>query len=71
MGTVMSAREERTADTHTTPAGDGAAERAARFGHLPDRIPPERMIEEVPADAPNDPEFGRDPDADWMVKYSA
>lgn len=67
----MSAREERTAHTGTTVSGDGAAERAARFGHLPDRVPPERMIEEVPADPPNDPDFGRDPDADWMVKYSA
>jgi hypothetical protein len=29
------------------------------------------MVEESPADPPNDPEFGRDPDTDWMVRYSA
>jgi uroporphyrinogen-III synthase len=67
----MSAREERTARLDQHVVGDGAAERAARFGHLPERIPPEHMIEEVAADAPHDPDFGRDPDADWMVKYSA
>jgi hypothetical protein len=62
---------ERTAHTDEVAHDDSAADRAARFGHLPGRVPPEQMVEETPADPPNDPEFGRDPDNDWMVKYSA
>jgi hypothetical protein len=65
-GDIVDGREEQTA-----AGDDGAAERAARFGTLPGRVDPRDMVEESPADPPNDPEFGRDPDNDWMVRYSA
>jgi hypothetical protein len=66
----MDAREDQTAQVDEQEHSD-AADRAARFGHLPDRVPPEQMVEESPADAPSDPDFGRNPDNDWMVRYSA
>lgn len=50
---------------------DSAALRAARFGTLPARVLPEQLVEEMPADPPNDPNFGGDPDNDWMLRYSA
>lgn len=52
------------------PAEDrAAAQRAARFGKLPTPIPPEQLVEETPADPPNDPNFGRDPETDFMLRY--
>jgi hypothetical protein len=48
-----------------------AAARAARFGELPARISSDRLVEEKPAEAPHDPDFGRDPETDWMIRYSA
>jgi hypothetical protein len=50
------------------PADDAA--RAARWGTLPARVAPDDMVEEQPADPPNDPEFGRDPDRDWLLRYT-
>lgn len=49
----------------------GPAGRAARFGRLPERVRPEQMVEESPSEAPNDPQFGRDPDTDWLIRYCA
>ena len=78
-GEIMSSREEQAApddaaaatEDAAAPDDGGAAERAARFGTLPGRVDPGDMVEENPADPPNDPEFGRNPDNDWMVRYSA
>jgi hypothetical protein len=39
-----------------------------RFSQLPTRILPEDMVEEVPADTAKDPDFGRDPDRDWLLR---
>ena len=41
---------------------------ASRFSRLPARILPEDMVEEVAADTAKDPEFGRDPDRDWLLR---
>ncbi len=67
------ARAEHEAHPETSEHGDDAAAavRAARFGKLPPRIEPSEMVEETPADPPNDPDFGRNPDNDWMIRYSA
>ncbi|MGC0418995.1 hypothetical protein [Embleya sp. AB8] len=51
------------------PAADQAA-RTARWGKLPDRPDPAALVEEQPADPPNDPDFGRNPDRDWMLRYT-
>jgi hypothetical protein len=50
---------------------DAAAVRAARFGELPARVSPDLLVEEKPAEAPHDPNFGRNPETDWMIRYSA
>ncbi|GHH84580.1 hypothetical protein GCM10018793_49390 [Streptomyces sulfonofaciens] len=52
-------------------AAAAAAIRAARFGRLPSRVEPSQMVEETPAQAPHDPDFGRNPENDWMIRYSA
>lgn len=70
----MDGREERKAHGHRTEYlsdADAAAERAARFGKLPRRIEPWEMVEETPPEPPNDPNFNRNPDNDWMIRYSA
>jgi len=41
---------------------------SGRFSRLPARILPQDMVEEVPADTAKDPEFGRDPDRDWLLR---
>ena len=41
---------------------------SGRFSRLPARILPRDMVEEVPADTAKDPEFGRDPDRDWLLR---
>ncbi|HVV19610.1 MAG TPA: hypothetical protein VHF06_09260 [Pseudonocardiaceae bacterium] len=48
-----------------------AAARAARFGHLPAQVASTDLVMELPADPPNDPNFGGDPETDWMIRYSA
>jgi hypothetical protein len=50
---------------------DAAAQRAARYGTLPEPVAPARFVEEIPADPPNDPHFGGDPETEWMIRYSA
>jgi len=46
------------------------AERAERWGTLPPRVNVADLVEERPADPPNPPDFGRDPDRDWMLRYT-
>jgi hypothetical protein len=48
-----------------------ARRRVERFGSLPPRITPGQMVETRPADPPNDPSFGRNPDNDWLIRYCA
>ncbi|MCM2417373.1 hypothetical protein G3I60_00095 [Streptomyces sp. SID13666] len=73
----MNARHERAGHSNgqgldgQRPAEDPAEGRAARFGQLPERIAPEQMVEESPSDPPNDPQFGRNPDNDWLIRYCA
>lgn len=50
---------------------EAAAQRAARYGSLPPRVSPDQYVEEMPADPPNDPGFGGDPETEWMIRYSA
>ncbi|WP_406279255.1 hypothetical protein [Embleya sp. NBC_00896] len=57
-----------SADTPAT-TGEQTA-RAERWGKLPERVAPADQVEERPADPPNDPEFGRDPDNDWLLRYA-
>ncbi|OPC84592.1 hypothetical protein B4N89_29985 [Embleya scabrispora] len=57
------------ASTAAGPDADQAA-RAARWGHLPERVASADLVEEKPADPPNDPDFGRDPDRDWLLRYT-
>lgn len=51
-------------------AAERAAEaaRAERWGKLPERVAPADRVEELPADPPNDPEFGRDANNDWLLR---
>lgn len=44
------------------------AARAERWGKLPERVAPADQVEELPADPPNDPEFGRDANNDWLLR---
>jgi hypothetical protein len=39
-------------------------------GILPPRVKPEEVVEEIPANPPADPEAGRSPDRDRMLRYS-
>jgi hypothetical protein len=61
--------EEHPVDVQE-PADESAARRAARYGHLPPPIDPRQLVEETPADPPNDPNFGGDPETEWMLRYS-
>jgi hypothetical protein len=49
---------------------DGAAVRAARFGTLPEPVPPAQLVEEIPADPPTEPQFSGDHETAWMIRYS-
>jgi len=52
---------------HTkNPAPDPAA---ARFAKLPERVDPDSYVEGVDVSDVPDPEFGRDPNKEWMLKY--
>jgi hypothetical protein len=57
-----------TGDAVSTSNERGAAPAVRRFSELPARVLPEDMVEEVPADTAKDPEFGRDPDRDWLLR---
>jgi hypothetical protein len=39
-----------------------------RFTELPSRVLPEDMVEEVATEPARDPDFGRDPDRDWLLR---
>jgi len=67
---------ERTETSDVADAGartDSSAEQAERgrrWGTLPPRVNVADLVEEQPADPPNPPDFGRDPDRDWMLRYT-
>lgn len=42
---------------------------AARFAELPERVDPDSYVEGVDVSDVPDPEFGRDPNKEWMLKY--
>jgi hypothetical protein len=50
------------------PRKQTPASPAARYRHLPERIPPEELIAQQPASDAPDPEMGRDPDRDWLLR---
>ncbi len=41
-----------------------------RFRHLPPSMPLDQTVEEQEVDAARDPELGRDPDRDWLLRGS-
>ena len=43
-------------------------ERSAKYSLLPDPVPADEWVEEQPADPPRDPDGGRDPETDWMLR---
>jgi hypothetical protein len=45
------------------------ADGAPRFGTLPPRIAPDDLVESCPSAPAPDPLGGRDPDAEWMLRY--
>ncbi len=51
------------------PAQD--PEPAPDFRHLPDRIPLDQLKTSQPASDPPSPDFGRDPDHEWMLRFGA
>lgn len=68
----MKTRKRKTAD-RTVPATRRSPEslRAERFGHLPRRIELAETVETRPASDASDPDFGRNPDRDWLIRYCA
>ncbi len=42
----------------------------ARIRTLPERVRPEDMVIEIPADPPPDPEGGRNTDMDFTLRYN-
>lgn len=65
--------EKQTPSDHRAPGARRSPEslRAERFGHLPRRIDPAETVETKPASPAKDPDFGRNPDRDWLVRYCA
>jgi hypothetical protein len=41
-----------------------------RFRSLPPRVPLDELVEEQDVDEARDPELGRDPDRDWLLRGS-
>jgi hypothetical protein len=39
-----------------------------RYRHLPEPVRPEDMVELIAADAAPDPNFGRDPDTEFLLR---
>jgi hypothetical protein len=44
---------------------------AERFQHLPERIRPEDMVTTQVTEPPPDPDGGRNPETDFMLRYGA
>ncbi|MET7304099.1 hypothetical protein [Embleya sp. NPDC005575] len=66
----MNIEEQHGRQPANDSPGEGVeqAARAARWGKLPERVEVADQVEELPADPPNDPEFGRDPNNDWLLR---
>jgi hypothetical protein len=45
-------------------------EASQRYKHLPERVPLDELITQTPASDAPDPEMGRDPDRDWLLRGS-
>ena len=50
------------------PGGDSAP--TGRWSALPARAEPDTWIEETETQPPTDPDGGRDPKHEWMLRYS-
>jgi hypothetical protein len=44
---------------------------APDFRHLPERVPLDQLTTSQPASDPPSPDFGRDPDHEWMLRFGA
>ena len=53
-----------------TKAAAPARREMPDFTRLPDRVPPEAMVTTKPAEAPPDPQGGRDTETDFMLRYA-
>lgn len=42
-----------------------------RFSALPRRIELSETVETKPASDPSDPDFGRNPETEWLIRYCA
>jgi hypothetical protein len=49
---------------------EAAARRAEKWGKLPEHVKLQDTVEEVAASDAKDPDFGRNPDRDWFLKYA-
>ncbi|GGP82454.1 hypothetical protein ACWDY7_30335 [Streptomyces calvus] len=59
--------EQQTVGTRES-TDEAATARHARFGHLPEPVRVEDMVEERPAVAPDPARTAYDPD-EWLVRY--
>lgn len=51
-------------EQHPEPAPDPSV----HFRHLPEPIPLDKLVEERPSSDPPDPDMGRDPNHDWLLR---
>lgn len=63
-------REGTSNDPGTASASASETDASQRYRHLPERVPLDELITEEPASDAPDPEMGRDPDRDWMLRGS-
>ncbi len=55
-----------TTEDQPVPEENAAHE---RFTKLPERVKPEEMVTSQPVDPPRDPDGGRDPERDFMLRH--
>lgn len=53
-----------------TPAAPAGAAARGRWARLPDPIDQADLVESVAASDARDPDLGRDPDRDWMLRHA-
>jgi hypothetical protein len=53
-------------EQHPQPAP--APDPLARFRHLPEPIPFDQFVEVQPSSGPPEPDMGRDPEHDWLLR---
>jgi hypothetical protein len=56
-------------DVSDTGTGEAAlTEAEPRYRHLPSRVPMDELVEERAASDKPDPEMGRDPNHEWLLR---